>query len=132
MKKYKVTLQHDNGKVTITVNATSEDNAKNIIMDIEKCPSSAILEVKEVKDLQKEIEEKNFKQFKDRVNNMTLEEFTEFEKVMYRTFSFINTLEDMDITEVNNLQSTPKEDCLSMTSKELMDVFNNNLSMDIE
>ena len=34
IKQYKVTLQHDNGIVHITVNATSEDSAKNIIMDV--------------------------------------------------------------------------------------------------
>ena len=54
VKQYKVTLQHDNGIVHITVNATSEDSAKNIIMDVERCPLRAILEVEEVKDFQRD------------------------------------------------------------------------------
>ena len=132
IKQYKVTLQHDNGIAHITVNATSEDSAKNIIMDVERCPSRAILEVEEVKDFQKEIQENNFKKFKEKVNSMTVDEFTEFDRVMYRTFNFIWAVEELDIEEVNNLQSNQKEDTLSMTSKELFDFFKKNLSMHIE
>lgn len=132
IKQYKVTLQHDNGIVHITVNATSEDSARNIIMDVERCPLRAILEVKEVKDLQKEVQENNFKKFKEKVNSMTVDEFTEFDRVMYRTFNFIWAVEELDIEEVNNLQANQKEDTLSMTSKELFDFFKKNLSMHIE
>lgn len=132
IKQYKVTLQHDNGIATITVNATSEDSAKNIIMDVERCPLRAILEIEEVKDFQKEIQENKFEKFKEKVNNMTVDEFTEFERVMYRTFNFIWSLEELDIEEVNNLQANQKEDTLSMTSKELMNFFYKELDMDIE
>ena len=68
----------------------------------------------------------------EKVNSMTLDEFTEFDRVMYRTFNFIWTVEELDIEEVNNLQANQKEDTLSMTSKELFDFFKKNLSMNIE
>ena len=132
IKQYKVTLQHDNGIAHITVNATSEDSARKIITDVERCPLRAILEVKEVKDLQRELQENNFKKFKEKVNSMTVDEFTEFDRVMYRTFNFIWAVEELDIEEVNNLQANQKEDTLSMTSKELFDFFKKNLSMHIE
>lgn len=133
MKQYKLTLQHDNGIVHIKVNATSEDNAKNIIMDVERCSLSDILEVKEVEDIQGNIWKREFKQFKDRVNVMTLKEFSEFMNVMFRTFNFINAVEDMDIDEVNSLQGMARGNAnYSMTSKELMEFFNDKLSMDIE
>ena len=63
---------------------------------------------------------------------MTVDEFTEFDRVMYRTFNFIWAVEELDIEEVNNLQANQKEDTLSMTSKELFDFFKKNLSMHIE
>ena len=56
----------------------------------------------------------------------------ELEKIMYRTFNFILCIEDMDIEAVNELQNMPKEDNVSMTSKELMNAFKNILNMDIE
>lgn len=83
-------------------------------------------------DLQKEAKENNFKKFKEKVNSMTIEDFTEFDRLMYRTFNFIWIVEELDIEEVNNLQANQNEDTLSMTSKELFDFFKKNLSMDIE
>ena len=133
MKKYKVTIQTDEGKLAILVNACSTDNAKNIVIDIERCSLSDILEVKEVEDIQGNIWKREFKQFKDRVNVMTLKEFSEFMNVMFRTFNFINAVEDMDIDEVNILQGMARGYAnYSMTSKELMEFFNDKLSMDIE
>lgn len=132
IKQYKVTLQHDNGIVTITVNATSEDSARKIITDVERCPLRAIKKIEVVRDMQRELQEKKFKKFKEKVNSMTIDEFTEFDRVMYRTFNFIWAVEELDIEEVNNLQANQKEDTLSMTSKELFDFFKKNLSMDIE
>lgn len=132
MKKYKVTIQTDEGKLAILVNASNTDNAKNIVIDIERCSLSDILEVKEVEDIQGNIWKREFKQFKDRVNVMTIKEFSEFMNIMFRTFNFITVVEDMDIDQVNSLQEAPKGNNISMTSKELMEFFNDKLSMDIE
>ena len=63
---------------------------------------------------------------------ITKEQFNELNRVMDRCFNFIWTLEEMDIEQVNELQATPKEDNISMTSKELMNAFKNILNMDIE
>lgn len=70
--------------------------------------------------------------FTEKVNNMTDAEFKHFRQVMYRTFNFIWTLEEMELKEVINLQNTPKEDNISMTSKELMETFKTRFGMDIE
>ena len=64
--------------------------------------------------------------------SITNEQFKTLNRIMDRTFNFILTLEEMDIEQVNELQATPKEDNISMTSKELMDAFKNILNMDIE
>ena len=132
MKRYKVITQSDNGEVVIIVNATSVDNAKNIVMDIEKMPPSAIKKIEVVRAPQRELQENKFKKFKEKVNSMTVDDFTEFESVMYRTFNFIWSLEELDIEEVNHLQDTPKTQFISMTSKELMSFFYKELDMDIE
>ena len=59
-------------------------------------------------------------------------QFKELNRVMDRCFNFIWTLEEMDIPQVNDLQATPKEHNISMTSKELMEAFKDILNMDIE
>lgn len=74
----------------------------------------------------------HFKSFKSAVNNMTPSEFEAFERIMFRTFNFINTVEDMDISEVNTLQGEPLETNITMTSSELHTFFKHNLLMDIE
>lgn len=63
---------------------------------------------------------------------ITEKQFNELNRVMDRCFNFIWTLEEMDIEQVNELQATPKEYNISMTSKELMNAFKNILNMDIE
>lgn len=63
---------------------------------------------------------------------ITEKQFKELNRVMDRCFNFIWALEEMDIPQVNDLQATPKEDNISMTSKELMDTFKDLLNMDIE
>lgn len=63
---------------------------------------------------------------------ITKEQFKELNKVMNRCFNFIITVEDMNIQQVNDLQATPKEYNISMTSFELMKVFKDILNMDIE
>lgn len=63
---------------------------------------------------------------------ITEKQFNELNRVMDRCFNFIWTLEEMDIVQVNELQATPKENNISMTSKELMETFKNILNMDIE
>jgi ferredoxin len=47
MKKYKVKVQHDKGKSTISLWAMNEESAKQIIMAMEGCPEGSILSVKE-------------------------------------------------------------------------------------
>lgn len=63
---------------------------------------------------------------------ITKEQFKELNKVMNRCFNFIITVEDMNIQQVNDLQATPKEYNISMTSFELMKAFKDILNMDIE
>lgn len=74
----------------------------------------------------------DFKSFKNAVNGMSLVEFKAFQRTMFRTFNFINAIEDMDISEVNTLQAEPVETNITMTSKELYTFFNDVLLMDIE
>ena len=74
----------------------------------------------------------DFKSFKSAVNGMSLAEFKMLQRTMFRTFNFINAIEDMDISEVNTLQAEPVETNITMTSKELHTFFNNVLLMDIE
>ena len=63
---------------------------------------------------------------------ITKEQFNQLNRIMDRCFNFILAVEDMDIQEVNDLQATPKEYNISMTSVELMKAFKNILNMDIE
>ena len=63
---------------------------------------------------------------------ITKEQFNQLNRIMFRCFNFIVAVEDMDIQEVNDLQATPKEYNISMTSIELMKAFKNILNMDIE
>lgn len=63
---------------------------------------------------------------------ITKEQFNQLNRIMYRCFNFILAVEDMDIQQVNDLQATPKEYNISMTSKELMEAFKDILNMDIE
>lgn len=74
----------------------------------------------------------DFKSFKSAVNGMSLAEFKMLQRTMFRTFNFINAIEDMDISEVNTLQAEPVETNITMTSKELHTFFNDVLLMDIE
>ena len=63
---------------------------------------------------------------------ITKEQFNQLNRVMDRCFNFFVALEDMNISQVNDLQATPKEHNISMTSKELMKAFKDILNMDIE
>lgn len=47
MKNFRVTVKHDEGKITFSVKASSEDAAKKMVMKAEGCPESAIISVKE-------------------------------------------------------------------------------------
>ena len=74
----------------------------------------------------------DLKSFKSAVNGRSLAEFKAFWRIMFRTFNFINAIEDMDISEVNTLQAEPVETNITMTSKELYTFFKDVLLMDIE
>lgn len=63
---------------------------------------------------------------------ITKEQFNQLNRIMDRCFNFIVAVEDMDIQQVNDLQETPKEYNISMTSIELMKAFKDILNMDIE
>ena len=49
MKSYEIQLHHDNGQVTVTVNAEDESAARALIMNVEKCPARSITSIKEAK-----------------------------------------------------------------------------------
>ena len=63
---------------------------------------------------------------------MTKEQFNQLNRIMDRCFNFIVAVEDMNIQQVDDLQTTPKEYNNSMTSVELMKAFKDILNMDIE
>ena len=63
---------------------------------------------------------------------ITKEQFKQLNRIMDRCFNFILAVEDMNIQQVDDLQATPKEYNISMTSVELMKAFKNILNMDIE
>ena len=63
---------------------------------------------------------------------ITKEQFNQLNRIMDRCFNFIVAVEDMNIQQVNDLQATPKEYNISMTSVELMKAFKDILNMDIE
>lgn len=42
MKTYTIGLHHDNGDASITVRANSIEEAKQLVMSIEKCPERAL------------------------------------------------------------------------------------------
>lgn len=71
-------------------------------------------------------------EFKNKVQNMSEQDFKTFSNLMYRTFNFILAIEDMDITEINKLQALPKEDNINTSSMELMNEFKRIFNLDIE
>ena len=46
MKKYTITLKHDNGKVKLSINAESITDAVKAVLIIEGAPETAILNIK--------------------------------------------------------------------------------------
>lgn len=71
-------------------------------------------------------------EFKNKVQNMSEQDFKTFLNLMYRTFNFILAIEDMDIIEINKLQALPKEDNINTSSMELMNEFKRLFNLDIE
>lgn len=71
-------------------------------------------------------------EFKNKVQNMSEQDFKTFSNLMCRTFNFILAIEDMDITEINKLQALPKEDNINTSSMELMNEFKRLFNLDIE
>ena len=133
MNRYKVTLKLDDEKTNVMVYAHNSDIAKNIVTTMMHCALNEILEVLEVDDTTHcTLRELEFKQFKDRVANMKLSEFSDFIMTMYTTYNFLRAVEDMEIGQVEYLQDMPEEKHVSMTSKKLADFFRENFSMDIE
>ena len=133
MNRYKVTLKLDDEKTNVMVYAHNSDIAKNIVSTMMHCALNRILEVLEVDDTTHcTLRELEFKQFKDTVANMKLNEFSEFIMTMYTTYNFLRAVEDMELDEVEYLQDMPEDKHVSMTSKKLADFFRENFSMDIE
>jgi hypothetical protein len=48
MKKFRLTLKHDYGKINFIIFARNEDQAKQIVCECEGCPQCAIIKVKEL------------------------------------------------------------------------------------
>ena len=71
-------------------------------------------------------------EFKNKVQNMSEQDYKTFSNLMYRTFNFILAVEDMDIIEINKLQALPKEDNINTSSMELMNEFKRLFNLDIE
>lgn len=46
MKKYKATLKHDSGQFVITVLASDENTAIQMICDSEGCPPASIIRIR--------------------------------------------------------------------------------------
>lgn len=133
MNRYIVTLKLDDKKTNVMVYAHNSDIAKNIVTTMMHCALNKILEVLEVDDTTHcSLRELEFKQFKDTVANMKLNEFSEFIMTMYTTYNFLRAVEDMELDEVEYLQDMPEDKHVSMTSKKLADFFRKNFSMDIE
>ena len=133
MNRYKVKLKLGNEETYVMVYANNSDIARNIVIDVMHCSLSRILEVMEIDDATHcSLRELDFKQFKDRVANMKLNEFSEFIMAMYTTYNFLRAVEDMELDEVEYLQDMPEDKHVSMTSKKLADFFRRNLLMDIE
>ena len=133
MNRYRVTLKLDDEKTSVMVYAHNSDIAKNIVTTMMHCALNEILEVLEVDDTTHcTLRELEFKQFKDRIANMKLSEFSEFIMTMYTTYNFLRAVEDMEIDRVEYLQDMPEDKHVSMTSKKLADFFRENFSMDIE
>ena len=133
MNRYKVTLKLDDEKTNVMVYAHNSDIAKNIVTTMMHCALNKILEVLEVDDTTHcSLRELEFKQFKNRVANMKLSEFSDFIMTMYTTYNFLRALEDMEIDRVEYIQDMPEDKHVSMTSKKLAGFFRENFSMDIE
>lgn len=71
-------------------------------------------------------------EFKNKVQNMSEQDFKTFSNLMYRTFNFILAIEDMDIIEINKLQALPKEHNINTSSMELISEFKRIFNLDIE
>lgn len=71
-------------------------------------------------------------EFKNKVRNMSEQDFKIFQNLMYRTFNFILAVEDMDMAEINKLQALPKEYNINTSSMELMNEFKRLFNLDIE
>ena len=133
MNRYRVTLKLDDEKTNVMVYANNSDIAKNIVIDMMHSSLNRILEVMEIDDtIHCSLRELDFKQFKDTVANMKLNEFSEFIMTMYTTYNFLRAVEDMELDEVEYLQDMPEDKHVSMTSKKLAGFFRRNLSMNIE
>lgn len=133
MNRYKVTLKLDDEKTNVMVYAHNSDIAKNIVTNMMHCALNEILDVLEIDDTtHRTLRELEFKQFKDRVANMKLSEFSDFIMTMYTTYNFLRAVEDIELDEVEYIQDMPEDKHVSMTSKKLADFFRKNFSMDIE
>ena len=133
MNRYRVTLKLDDEKTNVMVYAHNSDIAKNIVTTMMHCTLNKILEVLEIDDATHHtLRELEFEQFKDRVANMKLSEFSNFIMTMYTTYNFLRAVEDMEIDRVEYIQDMPEDKHVSMTSKKLADFFREIFSMDIE
>ena len=128
LNKYNMQVIHeDNDTYTLEDMNQKRSMTRGAIIDNFKTDIELLYYLEDIKRTDTDL-----KSFKSAVNSMSLAEFKAFQRTMFRTFNFINTVEDMDISEVNTLQAEPVETNITMTSKELQTFFNDVLLMDIE
>ena len=128
LNKYNMQVIHeDNDTYTLEDMNQKRSMTRGAIIDNFKTDIELLYYLEDIKRTDTDL-----KSFKSAVNGMSLAEFKAFQRTMFRTFNFINTVEDMDISEVNTLQAEPVETNITMTSKELQTFFNDVLLMDIE
>lgn len=76
--------------------------------------------------------DKELIKLKNKLKYITDNELKEFALLLYRTFNFINTLENMDIEHVNMLQAEPMDTNIVMTSNILYNECLRLINLDIE
>ena len=97
LRKFKITLKHDDGKVNITTTASNKEQAIKQVCNSEKAPESAVVKVTELKESKDEADDAYYK-----VNDVTLK--------LMEVKPFIKEGTDAEklytniIIELNNLQ----------------------------
>ena len=127
----------------MTISSYTIDNINETLSMCEHCQyyynCDTVLELndklktlEDMEEYQNKVYSKILLDFKEHINKLNVDDFKKFCKVLYRTFNFINLIEDMDIKEVNEILQLPREDNVNMTSLELMQEFKKYTGLNIE